>query len=153
MKFKRHLVIGAVALSVCASAITVVVDGKPVAFPVGQPFETKGKVLVPIRGVFEKLGGEVNWDQASHLITITKGDMTLKVTIGEDHALKNEETVVMGARSVNRGGTAYVPLRFFAETLDADVVWEGENQTVRISTQKAVTAPSKQNNPPPPFRR
>ena len=140
--------LGIAALAVCSSAsaqgISVYVDGKAVTFPVGGPMEWKGNVMVPLRGVFEDMGATVNWDQAARMVTIGKGDTTIKMTVGEAHALKNEETVVTQVKSILRGGAVYVPLRFLAETLDAKVEWKGDNRTVNITTRKVVQAP-------PPF--
>jgi len=136
--------------AVAGVAIGVYVNGKAVRFPVGQPMELKGHVMVPLRGVFEEMGGTVQWDQAAQMVTVQKGDVTIKMTIGESHALKNEETVVTQVKSVLRSGTAYVPLRFLAETLDANVHWDGAAQAVHITTTKAVPSPSSQRKPPPP---
>jgi hypothetical protein len=133
-----------------ASAIAVYVNGTPVRFPVGQPMEMKGHVMVPLRGVFEEMGGNVQWDQAAQMVTIAKGDVTIKMTVGEAHALKNEETIVTQVKSVLQNGTVYVPLRFLAETLDAQVQWNGAERSVSITTVKAVAAPSTQRKPPPP---
>src|SRR5690349_5569059 len=112
------------AIASAPQGIRVSVDGDPVTFPVGQPMEFKGNVMVPMRGVFEKMGATVNWDQAAQEVTIGKGDVTIKMTIGDAHALKNQETVVTNVKSILRHGTAYVPLRFLAETLDANVKWD-----------------------------
>src|SRR5687767_12568574 len=81
-------------LALC-QGIRVYVDSKVVAFPVGQPMEYKGNVMVPLRGVFERLGGAVGWDGAAQTVTINKGTMTIRLTVGESHATKNEETIAM----------------------------------------------------------
>ena len=39
--------------------------------------------------------------------------------------------------------------RFLAESLDADVNWDGKTRSVHITTQKAIAAPSSQRVPPP----
>jgi hypothetical protein len=130
------------------SPISVFVNGDQVSFPVGQPIEWTGHVMVPLRGVFEQLGGNVQWDSAAQMVTITKGDTTIKMTVGEAHALKNEETIVTNVKSILRGGTCYVPLRFLAETIDAKVHWDGASRSVHISTTKTVASPSSQRKPP-----
>ena len=136
---------------VLCQGIGVYVDRKPVVFPVGQPMEWKGHVMVPLRGVFERLGGNVGWDGAAQTVTINKGTTTIKLVVGEPHAIKNEETIVMPTKSILRSGTVYVPLRFLAESLDANVNWDGSSRSVQITTQKAIAAPSTQRVPPPAF--
>ena len=133
-----------------AAGIAVFVDGKQVNFPVGQPMEFSGHVMVPLRGVFEQMGGTVNWDEAAQQVTIGRAGTTIKMTVGDAHALKNEETVVTNAKSILRGGTVYVPLRFLAETLDATVRWDGAQRAVHITTAGTIPAPSSQRKPPPP---
>ena len=41
--------------------ISVTIDGERVHFPGQQPVIVDGRTLVPVRGVFEQLGFEVNW--------------------------------------------------------------------------------------------
>ena len=115
--------------------IAVSVNGARVTFPVGQPMEWRGHVMVPLRGVFEQMGGTVRWDGAGQIITITRGDATIKMTVGESHALKNEETIVTDVKSMIRIGTCYVPLRFLAEAIDATVNWNGAARSVNITTE------------------
>jgi hypothetical protein len=150
-KFGLVLFLASLAVSALAS-INVYVDRKPVRFPVGQPMEWRGHVMVPLRGVFEDMGAKVNWDQAAQEVTVNKGSNTIKLTVGETHALKNQETIVIQVKSILRGGTVYVPLRFLAESLDADVRWDGATRSVHITTEKVIPAPSKQRVPPPSLR-
>lgn len=132
--------------------ISVFVNGSQVSFPVGQPMEWHGHVMVPLRGVFEKMGGSVQWDAAAQMVTIIRDQTTIKMTVGESHALKNEETVVADVKSILRGGTCYVPLRFLAETIDARVHWDGSSRSVHITSAKTVASPSSQRTPPPTMR-
>lgn len=117
--------------------IAVSVNGTRVSFPVGQPMEWKGHVMVPLRGVFEQMGGKVLWNSSSQSVSISRGSSTIKMTVGESHALKNDETIVTDVKSILRNGTCYVPLRFLAEAIDASVHWDGATRSVDITTQKA----------------
>ena len=58
----------AVAMPLTAFAndgISVVIDGVRVAFDDQQPVIVDGRTLVPVRGVFETLGFEVEWEAPS----------------------------------------------------------------------------------------
>ena len=149
--FLSWFILGAALCGAAAQGTSVSVDGDPVNFSSGQPLELRGRVMVPLRGVFEKMGGSVNWDGAAQMVTVAKGGTTIKLTVGDAHALKNEETVVTNEKSILRGGTVYVPLRFLAETLDANVHWDGATRAVHITTVKNVPAPSAGQKPPPPL--
>lgn len=148
-RFSSAILFALVPVLAFCQGIRVYVDSKAVVFPVGQPMEWKGNVMVPLRGVFERLGGAVGWDGAAQTVTINKGTMTIRLTVGEAHALKNEETIAMPTKSILRAGTTYVPLRFLAESLDANVHWDGGSRSVHITTQKTIAAPSSQRVPPP----
>jgi spore coat protein H len=144
------LLLSAAAWGSTPSRIDVRVDGVSVSFPHGQPMEWKGHVMVPIRGVFEKLGANVSWDGAAQKVTIVRSGSTIEMTVGESHALKNQETIVTNVKSILRGGTCYIPLRFLAESLDANVHWDGATRSVSITTEKTVPSPSSQRQVPPP---
>jgi len=121
------------AMAAFGTAIEVRVDQKPVSFPAGQPFETKGRVLVPLRGVFEHLGATVEYDNAAQTVTMNRGQDTYKLKVGEDFALKNQDTLLMGTKTILREATVYVPLRFLAESLNADVEWVGAERLVNVN--------------------
>lgn len=117
-----------------AQGINVTVDGEVISFT-GQPaMEQNGSVLVPLRGVFEKLGASVLYDNATKSILATKGATSVQLTIGQTAATVNgrPQTLAMPAMTVN--GTTLVPLRFVSEALGADVRWSGASRTVIIST-------------------
>ncbi len=55
-----------------APYVRVFVDNQPVAFDV-PPAITGGRVLVPLRGVFERLGAVVAWDDATQTVLAQRG--------------------------------------------------------------------------------
>lgn len=120
-------------MAAITTAIEVRVDQKPVVFPAGQPFETKGRVLVPLRGVFEHLGATVEYDNAAQTVTMHRGQDTYTLKVGDDFALKNQVTLTMGTKTILRDATVYVPLRFLAESLNADVEWVGAERLVNVT--------------------
>ena len=54
-----------------ARDITVYIDGQPVYFPDQKPIIVNGRILVPVRDVFEALGFVVNWDLETFSVLIT----------------------------------------------------------------------------------
>jgi hypothetical protein len=115
-------------------SISVTVDGEVVNFAGQQPIEQLGSVLVPLRGVFERLGAQVAYDGATKTILAVKGQTSVSLTLGSNTAVVNGNmrTLTRPAQAIN--GTTLVPLRFVSEALGADVGWRGASRTVVIST-------------------
>src|SRR5579862_5741474 len=76
-------------------AVQVTVDGNPVAFSAAQPQVMGGRVLVPLRGVFEQLGADVEWDQDSQTVTVVGGGRNIKLRIGSFDASVDGRVVSM----------------------------------------------------------
>ena len=136
------------AAVVCAQSgrpITVVVDGSPVVFTTQQPMMSDARVLVPLRGVFEKLGASVGWDPATQSITATTRSTTVKLSIGQLDASVNNQPVHMDIPATLVGGTTMVPLRFVSEALGAVVGWNPANQEVDIKSKADYGFPTVQD--------
>lgn len=136
---KRTAILAIAALTLPAAAqITVTVDGNRVNFTRMQPQIRQGKVYVPLRGVFEAMGADVQYTEKTKLIQVTKGNESIELRIGYKMANKNGAEIAMDAVPFLRNGRALVPLRFLAESLRADVSWNEATQTVEISTGNGV---------------
>ena len=61
--------------------ISVTIDGERVHFPGQQPVIIDGRTLVPVRGVFEQLGFEVNWFSQNNPQSDGSTIMSWQVTI------------------------------------------------------------------------
>lgn len=117
-----------------AADIMVTVDGQPVPFAGQRPVLRAGTVLVPLRGVFERLGASVNYDAPTKRVIAVKGDTTVALTIGSDTAYINGDAHRLLLPADVMAGSTMVPLRFVSEALGADVEWQGSTQTVQIVT-------------------
>ena len=65
-----------VAASGGSSEITATIDGRPVYFDVA-PQKINGRVMVPLRAIFEGLGAEVGWEDSTQTITGKKADVAV----------------------------------------------------------------------------
>ena len=133
----------ALMLAAFASAqqILVLVNEKAVSFPDVQPKEMAGRVMVPIRGVFERLGATVKFDESDQRVIIQQGEDEITLKVGDDFANKNGQVVYAKSKAVMIHGRVMVPLRFLSETLGARVEWIGAERTVRISTSVTLVPP------------
>ncbi len=116
------------------AAITVTVDGDPVIFGGTPPQMIGGRILVPLRGVMEKIGAQVSWQPELRTAVATKGATTVVLRIGERQAAVNDRPVMMDVPGMILAGSTMVPLRFLSEALGAEVKWHGAQQLVEIRT-------------------
>jgi hypothetical protein len=136
---------------VAAQEVTVVVDGTAVRFD-QPPAMIGGRVLIPLRGVFEQLGASVQWDAAARLITAHRGATTIVLQPGNPSARVDGRVVALDVPAVIAGGRTLVPLRFVSEALGAAVNWDGATRVVYVSSPGAAAprAPVAPQAPPVP---
>src|SRR5688500_13511880 len=91
----RTVIIAACALTTgvvsAQQTIRVTVNGDPVNFQTTNPRYVDGRVLVPLRGVFEQLGAFVEWHPQTRTVTATKSDTDIRLQIGDRTAWVNGE--------------------------------------------------------------
>ena len=117
-------------------SIKVIVDDKEVNFGSNGVRTFGGRTFVPFRALFEALGSEVEYDLVHKKITATKGNIEIELTIGELIARKNGAEITMEAAPQLVKATSYVPLRFVAESLEADVNYDGAAGVITIKTKE-----------------
>ncbi len=122
------------AASVMSQSINVTIDGNPVRFVGTQPMAVQGRVMVPLRGVLEKMGAFVGWDAATRTVFAQKSSVDVQLPIGSRNATVNGRSVALDVPAQIIGGSTMVPLRFVGETLGADVAWNNATRTVTIAT-------------------
>jgi hypothetical protein len=116
-----------------AQEIQVTVNGDPVHFNGIRPRMIDGRVLVPLRGVLEKMGATVGWLQQSQTVVADKGQMDITLPIGSHTAQVNGRQVSLDVPAMVIAGSTMVPLRFVSEALGANVDWSNATETVAIN--------------------
>jgi hypothetical protein len=135
-KSMRRTAIGIFALAsafAAADTVQVTVNGNPINFPDSQPQMVNGRVLVPLRGVFEALGATVIWDESSQSISADSSNRHVKLRIGDLEANVNGKVVDMDTAPMIDGGSTLVPLRFLSQSLGASVDWEPQQNLVAVT--------------------
>jgi len=90
--------------------------------------------MVPLRGIFEKLGAEVVWDAQKKSIKALKNNIKINLKINDSVAvISGVNTSLLASPKVINGSTM-VPLRFISESLGADVEWIGESKLIFIDS-------------------
>jgi hypothetical protein len=146
---KLSLTLAAMTLAFAASflvtasrvdaAVTVVVNGTTISFD-QPPIERSGRVFVPLRGVFERLGASVVYDSGK--INATGGGRTISLTIGSTTAVVNGQSQTLDVAPFLVGSRTLVPLRFISQALGASVDYASNSDTVTITGGAPATSDS-----------
>jgi hypothetical protein len=128
-------------------AVDVFVNGERVVFSGAGPQTVNNRVLVPLRGVLEKLGAYVDWDSAGQLVTATKDGTDIELRIGDRVARVNGSPVTLDVPAQLYRGRTHVPLRFMSEALGAEVRWDPVQYAVQINTGNVGTQPIEPGEP------
>jgi hypothetical protein len=128
-----------------AQPIGVQLDGRNLQFD-QPPVSVGGRLMVPLRGIFEALQAEVLYSAPTRSIKATKGSTVVELTLGSRQALINGKSVYLDVPADTLGGRTMVPLRFVSESLGAEVKWNGMTRTVLLSSGEPTDNPQ---NPTP----
>ena len=112
--------------------IRVVLEGKQLEFDVA-PQIVNGRVLVPMRKIFESFGLFVTWDNELRAAIGRSESMEVVFVIGSNIAVVNGLEYQLEVPAQIIGGSTMVPLRFLSEHMNYNVVWNGEAQLILIS--------------------
>lgn len=142
----RRALLALVALTVCGSAIPqtrrveyggavrVYVDNQLLRFDTAPIHAGNGRLLVPMRRIFESLGATVVYRKDGQRITARRGDTEVVMQVGKGIANVNGENRLMDAAPIISRGRVLVPLRFIAETLDSTTAYYPNERLVRITS-------------------
>lgn len=91
-----------------------------------------GRTFLPLRAIAEIFGATVEWIPDTKGVTVTLGDNTIGLQIGNPTAVINGNVVDIVAPYIKNGRTM-VPLRVIAEGLGATVEWDPVYRIVTIT--------------------
>lgn len=109
--------------------ITVTLNGNPVNLN-PPPVERAGRVFVPLRGVFERMGATVVYENGQ--INATGRGHNISLNIGSNQAIVDGQTQMLDVAPFIIGASTYVPLRFLSQSLGAQVNWDNNNDVVAL---------------------
>ncbi|NMW85907.1 copper amine oxidase N-terminal domain-containing protein [Peptoniphilus sp. AGMB00490] len=97
------------------------------------PFIQKDRTMVPIRFISETLGYKVDWNNEKKLVNIKGNDTSIELKINSKKVKVNGKEIELDAPALIKNERTFVPLRFVAENLKAEVKWDSENFKVIIN--------------------
>ncbi|MEG0353937.1 MAG: peptidylprolyl isomerase [Cellulosilyticaceae bacterium] len=120
-----------------ASTIKLTMNGSLIQAQ-APPIQENGTILVPLRLISEELDALVSYDESTQLITISKDNTLIKLTLGSTKATCNgiPTTLSLAPKLVN--GVTMVPIRFISENLDCIVDWDPTTQSITVQEKTSV---------------
>lgn len=132
------LLLASTALFASGKDIKVMLDGQELLFDT-NPRLVNGTVMVPLRGIFEALGMDVQWDVKTRTVTAVKGETRINLTVNSTTASKDGVPIQLEtAPYIDLKGRTFVPLRFISESLGATVEWDQATGRVFINSLPVV---------------
>ncbi len=96
------------------------------------PIMINDRVMLPLRKIFELFAMQVDWLAESDTAVIHDENWKIEVTANHTVAKVNGEETELDVPATVLKDRMYVPVRFLAESIGAQVDWENESQTVII---------------------
>lgn len=118
--------------AVLPRGIRVFCSGRPIHYDV-PPALVEGRTLIPARQTFEAMGAAVLWDEARRLVTVTRGDRVVEITLDKSQMRVNGTAVQLDAPARILDGRTLIPLRAVASALGSTVTWGDEDRMVVIA--------------------
>ncbi len=121
--------------------VNATVNGETVTNDVA-PMVVNDRTMLPIRFVAEALGAAVDWYEPLQTVTVKSRKTDISIKIGEKYASVTEKIalynqpikeVELDSPAFVENDRTYLPLRFVAEKLGADVKWDNATQTITIT--------------------
>jgi LysM repeat protein len=94
------------------------------------------RAYVPLRLVSESLNAKVQWNQSRRTIDISNGHSEIRLFLNKAFGYMNARRIGLDAPPFLVGSTTYVPLRFVATALGADVHYDNRSVSIRLAGAK-----------------
>ena len=102
------------------------------------PIILENRTLVPVREVFETLGGKVEWYESERAVEIELQSKKVKLWIDKYTALVDGEEIELDVPAKIVSSKTMVPARFISEKCGLSVGWDDATKTVSINKELAV---------------
>lgn len=130
-------------ISFAGGNISVHINGSELAMD-EPPVIVNGRTLIPLRAIFEALNVTPQWDSATKTVSAKTNEIEMKLKIGSQDAVVNGKVIKLDTPGTLVNGRTMVPARFIAETLGANVDWDSNTRTVKITSADNISSTSTQ---------
>lgn len=126
-----------------AARVKLYLDGESIIRDDDVPPEIKdGRTMIPIRALAERLGADVDWDQATKQVTLKRAGVTIVMTVDSKTAYVNGKAVEMDVAPYITNGRTLIPARYVAEFFGQKVDWDNAERRVDVTEDKTVVGSS-----------
>lgn len=118
--------------------IKIMLNGTEIITP-DKPIEIGGRTLLPVRIIAEAMGCTVTWYDETQVVNLKSATTIVAMQIDNNQVtvLKNvddkERTFTIDIPPMLINNRTYIPVRAFAEALEANVGWDDSTHTVLIT--------------------
>ena len=112
--------------------IDVIYHGNKISCDVA-PYYQNGRIMMPVRALFEAFGANVSWDDATQTATCTLGDTTVKMTYGASTYLADGTEYAMDAKVEKHSDRIFVPARYAAQSFGKKISYHQNSETAVVS--------------------
>lgn len=98
-----------------------------------KPFISNSRTLVPLRFIVEAIGGDVQWDGDSRVVTVNSNGKNIILPINSKKITVDGREIAIDQAAIIKGDRTYVPIRFIAENLGMNVNYINESREIEIS--------------------
>lgn len=98
-----------------------------------KPFISNSRTLVPLRFIIEAIGGDVQWDGDSRVVTVNSKGKNIILPIDSKKITVDGREIAIDQAAIIKGDRTYVPIRFVAENLGMNVNYINESREIEIS--------------------
>lgn len=136
MKFKTVIATFIMSAVMCTAAfaneVSVSLNGEIIDFPNQQPTVVDGRTLIPLRGVFDKMGYSIDWDNDTKTATLEKDGKRISVQIGEKTIYVDGSPMAIDVPAQLINGSTMLPMRAITDASDTELLWDNENKIATI---------------------
>jgi hypothetical protein len=133
------------AATVQAVDLAIVVGGQTLDKE-QPPIMVDGRVLIPLRKVFNALGATVKYE--NKIIDAQRGKQTVQLSPGSNAAKINGQDTLLDVPPMLVDTVTYVPLRFVATALGDSVVYDPAAKTITVAPAGPAGMPAGAGLPP-----
>lgn len=130
--------LGTPVASATTPPMRLVIDGKVVQ--TNPPLRVESsRILLPLRAFVERLGVEPLWNDAERSVTIQTPDRYVKVWLDKQLACLApdcNQAAMMDVPTRAWDGRTFLPIRFLANAVGAQVTWDQATQTATVTTRQ-----------------
>jgi len=110
----------------------------------------RGKtILVPLRSMFEQMGGTVSYNASTKTVDVSKPGADVQVTVGKPEVVINGESRPLDVPPEIYKGSLVVPLRVISEGMGAYVQWVPDKRLVVVRYLNAPVSTPPPSSPVP----